>query len=771
MVDRRTWRHYDRVFCISKGVRQRLITHRLVDPSRIEVVYPGVDFVRFAPSGSVGAVLLVAGPDHVAEADRARARRMAIVQAAPRRQPVRTRDQRHGRREEPRLPRVVAQVGRVAGRRAVRHNTVRRRAPLRSIRAATRCCSPRRTRTSVSYRSKRWRAARRSSPPPAVARPRPSSIGHTGFLVPSEARAFAATMHHIVDMEDDDRRHMERKARGAGDGVRVVPFRRPARRSLRRVGAVADPVARARAQQGVVTALRVGIDAWGIGGSGLATGMGQYTGALVKWLPTVGDIDVVAYGAPGEPRPEWLPGAVEWRAPGTARAGKARRDPVPPRHDGARGRGRRHRRVPQPGGARSAVVPAGRRACTAALVVTIHDVIPLSYYGAALPPRVRAFYRWNLRRAAGADRRLDGVRTRASGDRRAHRHRGVARSTWSSSAIEFAPLRDQNALLRNGATRPYLLFAGSYEPRKNLAGTLRAFDEYVAAGRRADLVAVTEATSGHAPAPHTRCSTRWSRPRSGAPGARRAASTTCARCTPPREAVVFPSFAEGLGLPPLQAAACGVPVVVSDLPVFAETVGDDRGRGRRGQRLRPLAAAMRARRDRSRDPGRAPRAADPRSRPRFAPRRCAESHAAIYRSCLRERQTRCDASDGARAHDRAAAGRRRGSAAPGRGGRVLVVVDHVPARTRPTTVPGPPPSAAVVRSIVAAGRGRPARRYVLLLLVRRRDQAAPAPAGRAADAPARRNRRRRGTRPPGSNASCSTWTTPASTSRCRCSGA
>jgi glycosyltransferase involved in cell wall biosynthesis len=37
---------------------------------------------------------------------------------------------------------------------------------------------------------------------------------------------------------------------------------------------------------------------------------------------------------------------------------------------------------------------------------------------------------------------------------------------------------------------------------------------------------------------------------------------------------VFPSFAEGFGLPPLEAMAAGVPVVGSDLPVFREVYGE-----------------------------------------------------------------------------------------------------------------------------------------------------------------------------------------------------
>jgi glycosyltransferase involved in cell wall biosynthesis len=39
-------------------------------------------------------------------------------------------------------------------------------------------------------------------------------------------------------------------------------------------------------------------------------------------------------------------------------------------------------------------------------------------------------------------------------------------------------------------------------------------------------------------------------------------------------AFIYPSYHEGFGLPPLEAAACGTPVIVSRIPVFLETIGD-----------------------------------------------------------------------------------------------------------------------------------------------------------------------------------------------------
>jgi glycosyltransferase involved in cell wall biosynthesis len=40
------------------------------------------------------------------------------------------------------------------------------------------------------------------------------------------------------------------------------------------------------------------------------------------------------------------------------------------------------------------------------------------------------------------------------------------------------------------------------------------------------------------------------------------------------QALLFPSLAEGFGLPPLEAAALGVPVIANDLPVLREVLGD-----------------------------------------------------------------------------------------------------------------------------------------------------------------------------------------------------
>lgn len=92
--------------------------------------------------------------------------------------------------------------------------------------------------------------------------------------------------------------------------------------------------------------------------------------------------------------------------------------------------------------------------------------------------------------------------------------------------------------------RPYVLFVGADEPRKGL-DVLRAAME----GVDAELVCVgpgldyVDEDRLHTLYAHARC-------------------------------LALPSFVEGYGLPPLEALQHGVPSVVTDLPVFHETLGE-----------------------------------------------------------------------------------------------------------------------------------------------------------------------------------------------------
>jgi glycosyltransferase involved in cell wall biosynthesis len=94
----------------------------------------------------------------------------------------------------------------------------------------------------------------------------------------------------------------------------------------------------------------------------------------------------------------------------------------------------------------------------------------------------------------------------------------------------------------------YLLYVGAREPRKGVDVLEAAHARAQAQGLDAELVLVG--------------------------GARRVDDAELAALYAGALAVVQPSYLEGFGLPPLEAAAHGTPAVVSDLPCFAETLAD-----------------------------------------------------------------------------------------------------------------------------------------------------------------------------------------------------
>ena len=110
--------------------------------------------------------------------------------------------------------------------------------------------------------------------------------------------------------------------------------------------------------------------------------------------------------------------------------------------------------------------------------------------------------------------------------------------------------------------RPFFLAVGALEPRKAPEVLTAAFALARSHGLDADLVfAGTGRSEG----------------RVGGPGVRlvgRVDDATLDALYRRAVAVVMPSWLEGFGFPPLEAATRGTPAIVSDLPVFDETLGE-----------------------------------------------------------------------------------------------------------------------------------------------------------------------------------------------------
>jgi glycosyltransferase involved in cell wall biosynthesis len=119
--------------------------------------------------------------------------------------------------------------------------------------------------------------------------------------------------------------------------------------------------------------------------------------------------------------------------------------------------------------------------------------------------------------------------------------------------------------------RDYVFFVGTIEPRKNLPTLFKAFAQLPEGTRRAFPLILaghrgwrTEPIYAAAEALVREGTLRFL---GGVPDALLRALYTRAAL------FVFPSLEEGFGLPPLEAMACGTPVVISDAPALVEVCG------------------------------------------------------------------------------------------------------------------------------------------------------------------------------------------------------
>ena len=283
-------------------------------------------------------------------------------------------------------------------------------------------------------------------------------------------------------------------------------------------------------------------------------GVARYTRALLGALAAAYPEDEWLAFVPGRGPVRAVPAGVRLvrhRAPGARRCSAPRRSRGRPRLDDLLGGGDRRRLGP---GARAAGRLARRaRSSSPSTTARSRSARPTSRAtsacGTALArPRALARARrgGRVRRGAGRDdlaralgRRRDGRLARAAD--RPHRARaGAARRSTAARRTCCSSARSSRA--RRPTSSP------------------TAYARARARGLEAELVVVGDG----------RIADRRPRRPPRAP----AATTRARRAYAGALAVVAPSWLEGFGLPPVEAAALGTPSVVSDLPVFAETLGD-----------------------------------------------------------------------------------------------------------------------------------------------------------------------------------------------------
>lgn len=136
---------------------------------------------------------------------------------------------------------------------------------------------------------------------------------------------------------------------------------------------------------------------------------------------------------------------------------------------------------------------------------------------------------------------------------------------------QFRPCDDESkwrAREKWTSGKPYWVYVGSLHPRKNIQGLLHAFDQYCQNGGQWDLLVVGVAMwSNDTPlhdglyADRVHLSGRLS-------------NNDIVEAMAGAEALVFVPWFEGFGIPLLEAMACEVPVIASNVTALPEVCGD-----------------------------------------------------------------------------------------------------------------------------------------------------------------------------------------------------
>ncbi len=219
-----------------------------------------------------------------------------------------------------------------------------------------------------------------------------------------------------------------------------------------------------------------------------------------------------------------------------------------------------------------APTPAAVRGGALPLVVTVHDLLPLR-----MPHLFTRQTRWHTRLYSPFVRRATRVITPSEYVRsEVVELLGVPADRVSAipegASDRFAPREIDRDRLRAELriSGPYVLSVGTLEPRKNLVTVLRVFRRVLDTVPHAQLVitgGVGWRNEDFESELGDEAAARRVRLTGFVSDARLVELYAGAGC------FLFPSLGEGFGLPPLEAMACGAPVVISDRPALPEVAG------------------------------------------------------------------------------------------------------------------------------------------------------------------------------------------------------
>lgn len=215
--------------------------------------------------------------------------------------------------------------------------------------------------------------------------------------------------------------------------------------------------------------------------------------------------------------------------------------------------------------------------CVKPSVITVHDLSWIRFAHTHPAERVRAMERCfepGLRRASMILTDSEFVRSEVidtfsiSPERIVAVPLGVEAMFQPRTELHCQPVLQASSL----RYQSYLLAVGTLEPRKNLGVALEAFARLPATMRKRFPLVLAGMKGWHTSAMERQMASMV------AAGEVRLLGylprEELASITAGAIAMVYPSLYEGFGLPPLEAMACGVPAIVSNVSSLPEVVGD-----------------------------------------------------------------------------------------------------------------------------------------------------------------------------------------------------
>lgn len=212
------------------------------------------------------------------------------------------------------------------------------------------------------------------------------------------------------------------------------------------------------------------------------------------------------------------------------------------------------------------------------MVVTVHDIIHVLFPEFLPKPVGYTYATFMIRAALTRARRVIAVSQTTARDLAtlfgadAHKVEVILNGVEAEFLAEPDGGEDQARRQQLGLLSPYFLFVGNHKPHKNVEGVLKAYQLFVNEG--GEEVPHLVLVGGFNP----------TGPLASRVQAMGLASKVRFLGFLPRHqlravyrgalAFLCPSLYEGFGLPVLEAAACGLPIMASDIPVVKEVLAD-----------------------------------------------------------------------------------------------------------------------------------------------------------------------------------------------------